>query len=265
MKQAALVCLLLLVVFGVQPANAAAWRSRVWPETPEGITKPHADVTEPDPDPDVPLALQGWIIVLDPGHGGSDPGAVNSRLDLQEKNINLAVAGFLKGMLQDLGANVKMTRTADEELSIAERRNYSNAQNAHRFLSLHVNSAGNTAAWGIETWVDTDANQIWKDYAQTLHNYTVAKAKTYDSDTPDRKLRYSGFTPPCDGGKKIVVIRYDSINAPAALIEMGFISNDAEANRLARSDYQKLLAEGMAEGFVEHAKQYKKEDGVIKR
>ena len=73
MKQAALVCLLLLVVFGVQPANAAAWRSRVWPETPEGITKPHADVTEPDPDPDVPLALQGWIIVLDPGHGGSDP------------------------------------------------------------------------------------------------------------------------------------------------------------------------------------------------
>ncbi|HOP54350.1 MAG TPA: N-acetylmuramoyl-L-alanine amidase, partial [Bacillota bacterium] len=61
------------------------------------------------------------------------------------------------------------------------------------------------------------------------------------------------------------VIRYDSINAPAALIEMGFISNDAEANRLARSDYQKLLAEGMAEGFVEHAKQYKKEDGVIKR
>lgn len=266
MKKAILVCFFVLVVFGTQFISATTWRSRVWPQTPEGVLKPHYPAEPEDPeDPVTPLVLQGWVIVIDPGHGGTEPGAINNNLGLKEKDINLSVGLLLRDNLLTFGADVKMTRSTDVNVTIAARRNFSNSQNAHRFVSLHVNAAGNTSAKGIETWVDTDAGKIWKDYAQTLHNNIVRKARSYDSSILDRKLKYSGSTPPWSDGRKIGVLRYDLINAPAALIEMNFISNDVEANRLSRTEYQKTLADGIAEGFVEHSTQYNKEDGVIKR
>jgi len=247
------ICVLLLLL----PLNSKAqgWRSRVWPKTPEGFLKP-----DPTPDPQPTLKLSGWIIVVDPGHGGTDPGAVNKDLNLKEKDIVLAIGFKLKNSLEALGATVKMTRERDDTLSVSTRYQLANNLNAHRFVSLHNNAAGSISAEGIETWVDADASQIWHDYATSLHNNTIRAAKTY-YDVKDRKVKYSGTTSPWNG-RKIGVINYSNIKCPAALLELNFISNNTEANRLIRSDYQNLLADGMAQGFIEHATYYQKEAGL---
>lgn len=227
-------------------ASAQGWRTRVWPTTPDNV--------------EYPTQLTGWLIVIDPGHGGSDSGAVNKNLNLKEKDIVLAVGLKLRTALQDLGARVEMTRDTDKSMLISERYTLANNLHAHRLVSLH-NNAANTTAEGIETWVDSDAPQVWKNYASSLHRNTISAAKAYDSSIRDRGIKYSGTTPPWSG-KKIGVINYANIKCPAALLELNFIDNDKEANRLIRDDYQRALANGMANGFLEHASQYNKEDGL---
>jgi N-acetylmuramoyl-L-alanine amidase len=223
------------------------------------IPQSSSDPTPPDTPPTG--TLSGWIITIDPGHGGSDPGAVNSALNLREKDINLQIGLKLRALLKNLGAQVEMTRETDISMDIPDRRTFSNNKGAHRLVSLHVNAASATAE-GIETWVDRDSNSVWKAYARSLHNNTIASAKVYDPTIKDRGLKYSGSTPPWGNGRKIGVIRYDLVNHPATLIELNFISNDREATRLARNDYQLALAEGIANGFTEHAQTYRKEDGL---
>lgn len=250
MKKTSLKILLLFFLLTNLVFASDGWRSRTFPVTPESVLNPK------------PL-LTGWVIVVDPGHGGKDPGAVNYNLNVYEKDFNLAISLKLKNKLQTVGATVKMTRDNDVSLEIAERRTFTNNANAHRFVSIHINAATPTAE-GIETWVDSDANKVWLDYALSLHNNTIKAAQSYDPTIKDRKVKYSGITGPYNDGKKIGVIRYDILKSPAALLELNFISNDKEANRLLRDEYQNRLAEGILEGFLEHAKQYKKEDGLVR-
>lgn len=254
--------LLLLLPLNI---SAEGWRSRVWPKTPEGFLRPDPTpdpdpIPDPDPDPQPVPKLSGWIIVVDPGHGGSDSGAVNNDLNLKEKDIVLTIGLKLKSSLEVLGATVKMTREGNDTLSLSARYQLANNLNAHRFISLHNNSASINTAEGIETWVDADAGQIWLDYATSLHSNTVKAAKTY-YNVKDRKIKLSGTTPPWNG-KKITVINYSYIKCPAALLELNFINNNTEANRLIRSEYQNLLVEGMSQGFIEHATYYQKEAGL---
>lgn len=227
-------------------ASAQGWRTRVWPTTPDNI--------------EYPTQLNGWLIVIDPGHGGSAPGAVNKNLNLKEKDIVLAVGLKLRTALQDLGARVEMTRDTDKTVSITERYTLANNLHAHRLVSLHNNAATGTAE-GIETWVDYNPSPVLKDYASSLHRNTISAATAYDGSIRDRGIKFSGYTPPWNENK-IGVINQANIKCPAALLELNFIDNDKEANRLIRDDYQRALANGMANGFLEHASQYNKEDGL---
>jgi N-acetylmuramoyl-L-alanine amidase len=245
MKEKKIILLLFSVVLLLSTGvMAEGWRSRVWPATPKFIPP-----------------LSGWIITIDPGHGGTDSGAYNATLDLREKDINLQIGLKLRTSLIKLGAQVEMTRETDVSMDIPDRRTFSNNKGAHRLVSLHVNAASATAE-GIETWVDKDSDNVWKAYASSLHNNAVAAAQSYDATIKDRGVKYSGSTPPWGDGRKIGVIRYDLLSHPAALLELNFISNDREATRLVRNDYQLALAQGIAQGFKEHARVYRKEDGL---
>ncbi|MFN2189065.1 MAG: N-acetylmuramoyl-L-alanine amidase [Candidatus Promineifilaceae bacterium] len=84
--------------------------------------------------------LAGVKICLDPGHGGTDPGAVNAAYDLKESDINLDVSYGLKSLLESESAEVVMTRTGDEYLTNSDRYNYCNNQEAAILISVHTNS-----------------------------------------------------------------------------------------------------------------------------
>lgn len=95
-----------------------------------------AFAAKPTPTPTPPPVNS---VCIDPGHGGSDPGAVNQ--DLRESDVNLQVAQLLKSKLEASGYTVYMTRTADVTLSNADRYNYCNSQNASVLISIHHNGS----------------------------------------------------------------------------------------------------------------------------
>lgn len=249
---AALWAVLAFASHAEEDAFFPGWRSRSWPQVPA--------LTGPGP-------LDGWRLVIDPGHGGEDSGACPGTA-VCEKEFNLAISQKLNAILQTYGATVLMTRTSDQTVALDDRINFANANKAHRFLSVHINSATATAR-GIETWVDADgtnpsvnpAAEVWRSYAQTIHNNLIQGARSIDSTVPDRGLKFSGTTPPWSPGR-IRVIRYDLNNSPAALVEIGFISNATDYALLLRDDYQHAVAFGMAQGFLHHAADFNPEDGV---
>ena len=93
--------------------------------------------------------LTNKIIIVDPGHGGSDPGAVAG--NIKEKDLNLQVAKILTDMLKEAGANVYMTRKDDRYVGLYTRAAIANNLNADLFISIHHNASSNSAAKGVMT------------------------------------------------------------------------------------------------------------------
>ena len=145
-------------------------------------------------------------IVIDPGHGGYDTGSVGGgRL---EKNDNLRMALAVRDRLVRAGQKVIMTRTGDTYLENLDRARISNNNNADLFISLHRNFFENPAANGWETYVKTNAPNINRQYAQTVLNEAVNVGVQ-----SNRGIKESDYT----------VLKFN--DAPAQLLEMGFISN----------------------------------------
>jgi len=152
------------------------------------------------------------IVVLDPGHGGRDPGAVNgARL---EKNDNLRLGLALQTRLQAQGQQVIITRSTDVFVPLLERSTLSNNSSADIFVSLHRNAFTNAAANGVETWVQTGAPAGNVTNARNVQNEIVGVG--VQSDRGARSGNYS-------------VLR--NTRAPAMMVELGFITN-ARDNQL---------------------------------
>jgi len=152
----------------------------------------------------IPLVVR--TIVLDAGHGGADPGAVaNGRM---EKVDNLNLARAVQSRLVALGQNVIMTRTTDINVPLEERSAISNRNNADIFVSIHRNASTNPNANGVDNFVHTNASARTFQWAQTVLNEVVSVGVQND-----RGVHRANFA----------VLRLT--NAPAMLIEMGFITN----------------------------------------
>lgn len=145
-------------------------------------------------------------IVIDPGHGGSDPGAVH--LGRNEKDDNLRLALAVESRLKSLGYNVVMTRNSDEYVSLAQRSNISNNANADLFVSLHRNASTNPLYNGLTTYVYTSPSAASLAAAQNI-NSRIANAGVQTN----HGIMYENFA----------VLR--NTVAPAVLVELNFISN----------------------------------------
>jgi N-acetylmuramoyl-L-alanine amidase len=187
-------------------------------------------------DPDAANSLQGKTIVIDAGHGGNDPGAVAN--GLQEKEINLDVSLRLETRLKAAGANVVMTRRSDWYPSLAERVRVANNAKADIFISVHANAAGATSASGTETFFDA---AYWggdsKKLAENLQTEMIDKLKTRD-----RGVKQQGF----------YVIRNTTM--PSVLVELGFMTNKAEADRMKTNSFRNAAADALYEGTVNYFK-----------
>ena len=177
----------------------------------------------------VPGSVKGKLVVIDPGHGGSDPGA--QRGDNNEKDMTLAIAVKLKQVLQEQGIRTVMTRTDDTFVSLEDRVRITNATAPDAFVSVHINSLETDRdIQGIETYYQTEQSKI---LANKIHENLVGKLVV-----PDRNVRKARF----------YVINHTP--HPAVLAEVGFISNKTERDKLISSDYQLKVADSIGQGVI---------------
>lgn len=173
-------------------------------------------------------------ICIDPGHGGSDPGAVGRVLGLLEKNINLAVALRLRDVLANtLGQEVVLTREDDRDVDLMRRVQIANQSGSHLFVSIHCNAADAVEAQGTETFHYHPAES--EQLARAVQAELVAAL-----GRPDRGVKTAGF----------YVIRKTDI--PSILAESAFISNEEEEALLATEEGVIAVAQGIAQGLATH-------------
>lgn len=176
----------------------------------------------------VPLTF-GQVICLDPGHGGSDPGAVGH--GRHEADINLSVCNKLKTLLQRAGYTVRMTRTSDSYVSLSGRTSYANSIGADRFISIHCN-AFNKSANGTETFCYTRGSSNSYRLRDAVHPGLVAAL-----GTTDRGTKTANF----------YVIKHT--NMPAILCELAFIDHSGDSAKLGSNWYQDRCAQKIMEGL----------------
>lgn len=168
----------------------------------------------------------GIIVILDAGHGGSDPGEVVG--SVHEKHINLQIACKMKDLLEASGIAVIMTREDDSFVSLEDRALIANGSDAALFVSVHCNSYDDSAAVsGFEVY-----------YYQDKQAKSLAHSICSDLEATGQ-LRMRGVKT-----KELYVIKNTTM--PAILLEMGFLTNEAERQKLCTDEYQQMLAEVIA-------------------
>ena len=198
-------------------------------------------------------------IVLDPGHGGKDPG--NRVAGRSEKTATLALAQELGGQLKASGFKVMLTRTKDKFVELPVRPDIANRANADLFVSLHFNAttAGKADVIGPETYCITpvgaassNAQGEGANYGATTANvsekkslllaYQVQRALVKNLDVEDRSVRRARFA----------VLR--DAEMPAILIESGYMTHPVEGKKIFDSAYRKQLAAAIVKGILNYQK-----------
>jgi N-acetylmuramoyl-L-alanine amidase len=214
-------------------------------------------------------------IVLDPGHGGKDPGAVGAG-GIAEKDIVLTIAKKLAAKLRkDLRVDVVLTRKDDRFVALEDRTALANAENADLFISLHMNASENTEAKGIETYYldnTTDEAAIRlaaRENSTSRRNISdlqfilsdmTQNMKLEDSITLAHRLQgslVSAMAKTMDdvrdlGVKKALFHVLVGARMPSVLVEMFFITNRSEGRAMSRESHQDEMVEALFEGIQKY-------------
>ncbi|MBU4408636.1 MAG: N-acetylmuramoyl-L-alanine amidase [Proteobacteria bacterium] len=220
------------------------------------------------------LGLGVHRIVIDPGHGGKDPGTINRRLDLQEKNITLDIGKRLNAILNEHAEfEIILTRCRDEYVPLEERAAIANFNQGDIFVSIHTNSAPRQTARGVESYylnitADPRAMEVAaqenamssKSMAdmRTILNQILQNSKISESRilaqsiqrgmVANLKQKYDAVDDL--GVKKAPFYVLLGAQMPSALIEVSFLSNLNEAKRLASPSYRQAVAAGLYLGII---------------
>lgn len=170
------------------------------------------------------------IIVVDPGHGGSDPGAVYSNVN--EKDLNLDIALRLKQLLEESGARVLMTRESDIYVNLYTRADIANQVGADLFVSIHNNASTNASTSGTMTLYYPSPEK--KVLAKILQKAVVETLGLPDLGISERP--------------NLVVTRETKM--PSALVEVAFMSNQKDLALLQTEEFRQRAAEGIYKGIL---------------
>ncbi|MPZ18595.1 MAG: AMIN domain-containing protein [Luteitalea sp.] len=217
-------------------------------------------------------------VVIDPGHGGHDPGTRSN--GVVESELVLDVALRLEQLLKQGGVDVVLTRRADEFIDLEERAPIATRNKADLFVSIHANASPNRSASGIETYVldfasDKDAEEVAarenatsaqrmqdlpniveaialnnkldesRDLARMVQAAMVSGARAANHEVPDRGVKRAPF---------VVLI---GAEMPAILAEIAFVSNRQEAGLLKTSAYRQRIAEALRDGVLRYQRSLK--------
>ncbi|MFM8662010.1 MAG: N-acetylmuramoyl-L-alanine amidase [Cyanobium sp.] len=185
----------------------------------------------------LPAVQRGrFRVVIDPGHGGPDPGAVGIG-GLRETDVVLDVALQLAQLLQNRGVQVLLTRTSEVDVDLPPRVSLANRSGADLFVSLHANalSMARPDVNGVETFYFDGAGNAGYSLAASLQ----ARMMAVSSGSPNRGVKAGRF----------FVIRRAVM--PAALVEMGFVTGDIDAPRLGNATFRRSMALALAAGILD--------------
>lgn len=228
-----------------------------------------------NPEPAAPVANR-LTIVIDPGHGGKDPGAIGPG-GLKEKTVVLKVAKALGELIRrELPhAKVVFTRDQDTFVSLEQRAAIANTHRADVFLSIHANASHRRQVRGIETWYMNFAAQSERAQRVAARENNMSTRQLselerilrdlHETDRTNQSALLAGMTQTAlvdymtarklqapnrgvDGAPFMVLLRTDM---PSILIEIGFLSNSTEAKQLRQRPYQRALARGIFRGLQE--------------
>ncbi|MFS1517133.1 N-acetylmuramoyl-L-alanine amidase [Bacillus sp. SCS-151] len=177
--------------------------------------------------------IENRIIVIDAGHGGKDPGT--SGYDEQEKNIVLKVAKLVEQRLAELGAHVVMTRDDDTKLELQDRVDIAKENYADIFVSIHANSSTNQDANGTETYYNTSTNE------------NGAESKLLASAIQSEIVKIVGSADRGIKDNELYVVKHNDI--PSVLVELGFLSNEVDAELLLDDNVLVKYADGIVSGI----------------
>lgn len=185
-------------------------------------------------------------IVIDPGHGGKDSGAIALDGYTYEKDLNLLVAENLMEKLNNNSEiNATITRTRDEYIKLLDRAAISNDSNADLFLSIHFNSADNSSAKGIEVLYASEKNVSIKDTVQKHFASCLQKALIKETGALDRGIK-----------NRPAIIVLNKTKNVSALVELGFLSNESDLENIKDPDYIDKLARGIYNGIEDYMDSY---------
>ncbi|HPQ81082.1 MAG TPA: N-acetylmuramoyl-L-alanine amidase [bacterium] len=218
-----------------------------------------------------------FVVVIDPGHGGADPGAVGPK-GAREKDVTLALSKRLAAAIRSsVDAKVYLTRRDDRTLSLEDRNAFAVAKKADLFISIHANASTDRRSSGIETYYLNNAtdeaaarlakrenrgarkkiSDVERILSIMLQNYDAAESRLLASDVQgslakNMRRRYSGVKNRSVRSALFYVLV--GAKCPAILVETSFISNPVEEKRLLRRDYQSDIASSIAAGVREYLK-----------
>lgn len=229
-------------------------------------------------DAPAPIETASARVVIDPGHGGQDPGTLSAE-HAAEKDLALQISRELARALRRRGVSVALTRDSDRFLTLVERTHFANCRRTDLFVSIHLNSSPNPATSGIEVYYlnnTTDRatirlarmenaapdgysapaapnlNYILSDLRQQYKaTESASLARMIDAQTvADLQADFAGVNGL--GAKKGPFYVLVGAHMPAVLVECGFLSNPDEARRLSSPRYQALLADAVAAAVVHY-------------
>jgi N-acetylmuramoyl-L-alanine amidase len=213
------------------------------------------------------------VLVIDPGHGGKDPGAIGPA-GLMEKTVTLQIAKALQQVIRKAlpQARVILTRETDVFLPLKQRAEIANKYEAQLFISIHANSSPNQEASGIETWyLSFAANErakktaarenhmpepqvsgleaILRDLQQTdrINQSSILAGLAQAALAQHMTEQYDGIIDRGVDGAPFVVLLHTSM--PSILVEVSFMSNPRDEKRLQNPAYQRSLAQGIFRGL----------------
>ncbi|OGD09787.1 MAG: hypothetical protein A2Y86_05915 [Candidatus Aminicenantes bacterium RBG_13_62_12] len=267
------------VVLDIFPKETAAAPPTVTPDKPPPAEPEEKPVKLPEPTADGysmarQLGLGIQRVVLDPGHGGEDPGAIGKK-GLKEKDVVLAVSAELRTLLVAKGLEVIMTRESDISIPLENRPVIANQQKADLFVSIHANANRNRKKRGVMAFYlnfspDPQINEI-----AALENATSTKRIGEMQDTLKKIVQNSKILESRDLAYKIhgnlvkwLSQHYTEVESlgvrggpfwvliggemPSVLVEISHLSNAQEEERLKSPSYRKQVALGIYEGILEY-------------
>ncbi len=202
---------------------------------PQPIPQPRQTTPSPQTRP---IQQGRAVVVIDPGHGGNDTGAIGIG-GLREIDVVLPISTQVRDILEQNGVQVVMTREYDREVDLEPRTQLANRVNADLFISIHANAIDMTRpdVNGIETYYfQSRSGQL---LAQYIHNSILQT-----TGAPNRGVREARF----------YVLRHTRM--PAVLVEVGFVTGAQDAQKLADPAYRSVMAEAIARGILQYMQRY---------
>jgi N-acetylmuramoyl-L-alanine amidase len=256
------------------------------------ITEARPEVTEARPEEAVVCAPGEFTIrtvIIDPGHGGKDPGAIGRRIRTREKDLTLAISKRLKEMLEDQGIRVVITRSGDSFIPLPKRARIANESGADLFVSIHINASRSLSMSGFECYYLSDTTdddalaaeagrvgtpKLASD-AEMSRSRSLTKALWDMTISENRRESAELAGSICSAVETSLTARNRGVRAarfyvlknariPAVLVEIGYISNKYEASKLKDSRYLDNITDAVARGILAYKARYERTEGFTR-